>query len=85
MNKVIHIRWILSAPVDQQEVLAISSSLLYALMRIDTHPVEQNLDNQFRQFWEVESLGIMKDEPSMYDKFIQQISFNGQKYQVSLP
>ena len=27
----------------------------------------------------------MKDEPSVYDKFVQQISFNGQRYQVSLP
>ena len=27
----------------------------------------------------------MKDEPSVYDKFVQQISFDGQRYQVSLP
>ena len=27
----------------------------------------------------------MKDEPYVYDKFVQQISFNGQRYQVSLP
>ena len=27
----------------------------------------------------------MKDEPSVYDKFVQKISFDGQRYQVSLP
>ena len=27
----------------------------------------------------------MKDEPSVYGKFVQQISFDGQRHQVSLP
>ena len=27
----------------------------------------------------------MKDEPSVYDKFVQQISFDSQRYHVSLP
>ena len=65
------IGWILSGPVDRQEV--------------NTYHFEQNLDDQLRQFWELESLGIVKDEPSIYDKFVQQISFNVQRYQVSLP
>lgn len=34
-------------------------------LRIDTHPVEQNLDDQLRRFWELESLGITRDEPSV--------------------
>ena len=72
---------ILSGPVDQQDV---SVNLTLTALRIDTHLVERNLDDQLRRFWELESLGIMKDEPSVYDRFVQQISFDGQRYQVSL-
>lgn len=79
------IGWILSGPVDRQEVsVSLTLTATHAL-RIDTHPVEWNLDDQLRRFWELETLGIMKDEPSIYDKFVQQISFDGRRYQVSLP
>ena len=47
--------------------------------------VECNLDNQLKQFWELESLGIMKGESSVYNKFVQNIKFNGQRYEVGLP
>ena len=79
------IGWILSGPVDQQEVSVNLTLTATHTLRIDTYPVEQNLDDQLKRFWELESLGITKDEPSVYDKFVQQISFNGQRYQVSLP
>ena len=75
----------LDGPVDQQEVSVNLTFNATHTLRIDTHPVGQNLDDQLRRFWELESLGIMKDEPSVYDKFVQQISFDGQRYQVSLP
>ena len=83
----IHTRigWILSGPVDRQEVSVNLTLAATHALKIDTHPVEQNLDDQLRRFWELESLGIMKDEPSVYDKFVQRISFDGQRYQVSLP
>ena len=65
--------------------LSQSYTCRHTCTEIDTHPVEQNLDDQLRRFWELESLGIMKDEPFVYDKFVQRISFDGQRYQVSLP
>jgi hypothetical protein len=42
------------------------------------------------EFWmttfdELESLGIVKGELSVYEKFVQRISFDGQRYEVSLP
>ena len=77
--------WILSGPTDRQETSTTLMLTATHALKIDTHPVEQNLDNQLKQFWELESLGIMKNESSVYDKFVQQISFDGQRYQVSLP
>jgi hypothetical protein len=77
--------WILPGPIDQQEVSVNLTLTATHALRIDTHPVERNLDDQLRRFWELESLGIMKDEPSEYDKFVKQISFDGERYRVSLP
>ena len=53
--------------------------------KIDTCTLEPNLDDQLKQFWELESLGITENEASVYDKFVQQIRFDGQRYEVSLP
>ena len=77
--------WILSGPVCRPGVSVNLTLTATHALRIDTHPVEHNLDDQLRRFWELESLGVMKDEPSVYDKFVQQISFDGQRYQVGLP
>ena len=54
-------------------------------LKIDTYCVETSLDNRLSQFWELESLGIMKNETSVYEKFVLQIKLNGQKYEVKLP
>ena len=76
--------WILSGPNDRQETSTTLMLTATHALKIDTHPVEQNLDDQLKHFWELELLGIMKDESSVYDKFVQQISFKGQRHQVSL-
>lgn len=71
---------VLSGPVDQQETSVSLTLTATHTLKIDTYPVEHNLDDQLRRFWELESLGILKGEPSVYEKFIQKISFNGQRY-----
>ena len=45
-----------------------------------------NLSNMSK-CWELESLGVLNDKPSGYDKFTQKISFNGTRYMyvVNLP
>ncbi|ORU90924.1 MAG: hypothetical protein A6F71_08245 [Cycloclasticus sp. symbiont of Poecilosclerida sp. M] len=77
--------WVLSGPTGQQETTVNLAVTPTHALRIDTYPIEQSLDDQLRRFWELESLGIMRDESSVYEKFIQQILFDGQRYQVSLP
>lgn len=54
-------------------------------LRIDACPTEESLDDGLRRFWELESLGIVGNEPSVYEKFVQQINFDGQRYTVALP
>ena len=49
------------------------------------HTVEGNLDDHLKRFWKLESLGVTGDETSVYEKFVQQIRHNGQRYEVSLP
>ena len=81
--------WILSGPVDKQETtVSLMFNSTHAL-QIDDCPTcmdsNQNMDSYLKKIWELESLGIMKEEPSVYEKFTQQISFDGQRYQVCLP
>ena len=48
--------------------------------------MELSLDDRLKRFWDLESLGIViKEESSVYEKFIQRIKFDGNRYKVSLP
>ena len=78
--------WVLSGPVDKQVSVSLMFTSTHAL-KVDSCPMytDRSLDDRLRQFWELESLGIMKEEPSVYEKFTQQVSFDGQQYEVSLP
>ena len=43
------------------------------------------LNNELSWFWELEHIGIQKQEPGVYDKFVQEIKFVDNRYQISLP
>ena len=77
--------WVLSGPTNHQEVAVNLTLTSTHALKIDTCPLEPNLEDRLKQFWELESLGITKNEASVYDKFVQQIRFDGQRYEVSLP
>ena len=77
--------WVLSGPTEPQDVSVNLTLTSTHALKIDDRPVEPTLDDQLKQFWELESLGIMKDEVSVYDKFVQKIRFDGQRYEVNLP
>ena len=76
--------WVLSGPVDQPEGTANLVVASTHTLKVDAYP-EPTLDDRLRSFWDLESLGITKDETSVYEKFVQQIRYNGQRYEVSLP
>ena len=66
--------WILSRPVEQQEVTTNLSLTSVHTLRVDAYPVGSSLDDCLKQFWELESLGRMEGETSMYEKFVQQMA-----------
>lgn len=77
--------WILSGPVEAQVGASYLTVCATHTLKIEACAIEHNLDNQLKQFWELEALGICSDEPSVYDQFMQRITFNGERYEVSLP
>lgn len=44
-----------------------------------------SLDDLIKAFWNLESLGIKQDEPSVYEEFQKKIEFKNGRYEVSLP
>ena len=77
--------WILSGPATNQTPVNLTLSSPIHTLKIDTFKVEPSLDDQLKRFWELESLGIPTDEAPVYEKFLQQIRFDGRRYEVSLP
>lgn len=53
------------------------------IMYLCTHHEKQ--DEQLHQFWELESLGVVDKESSLYEQLKGNVSFDGVKYEISLP
>ena len=51
----------------------------------DQPQVTVNLDEQLKSFWDLESLGIVNEEKTLYDEFKERISFHDGRYKVPLP
>ena len=43
------------------------------------------LTEQLKKFWEIESLGICERETTLYDQFKRNVTFDGTRYEVTLP
>ncbi len=44
-----------------------------------------NMTEQLKKCWDLESIGIRGDESSVYDKFAEEVRFNGERYEEKLP
>ena len=78
--------WILSGPTNHLEVAVNLTLASTHTLKIDAYPsTEPALEDCLRRFWDLESLGIAKEETSVYEKFVQRIKFDGQRYEVCLP
>lgn len=78
--------WILSGPVSQHDVsVNLCATANTHSLKIEAYPAEASLEQQLSKFWDLEALGIQSDETSAYEKFVQQIRFDGKRYEVSLP
>ena len=66
--------WVLSGPIrDNHPIESFVNLTSVHTLHIDTVP---SLDSQLSQFWELESLGIPNQEPSVQTRFESSLSFN---------
>ena len=80
-----HLGWVLSGPVwNAAEQNTLNSQVIHTL-HIQSADSFSHLDSLLKQFWELESLGIKQNEPSVYEAFKQLIQFKNDCYEVSLP
>ena len=79
--------WVLSGPVGStSDNHTIASLPTRHTLHITHSPDSSNsLDNSLKAFWELESLGIKQDKPSVYEEFTKNIEFMNGCYEVSLP
>lgn len=57
------------------------------VLKITNSVVEErnSLEGEIKHFWDLGTLGIKRDEPLVYEKFIEDITHNGERYEVKLP
>ena len=78
--------WILSGPTSHLETSVNLTVASTHALKIDIwFSSDAGLDDCLKSFLDLESLGIAREEPSVYEKFIQKIRFNGCRYEVCLP
>ena len=77
--------WVLSGPADvgMESVVYLSTHTLHTF----THSLTAgtNLDTQLMKFWDLETLGIQRNEPYVYEEFTEMITFKDGRYEVHLP
>ena len=88
--------WVLSGPVpwDQEaqctQCTQTSLTLTHLLMvnegqSKEDEPTKESLENQLSKFWDLENLGILKSEDTVYQNFEEEIKFVDGRYEVKLP
>ena len=80
--------YVLSGPSGRSTTSAVSSVNAVVANTQSSFSVEDEqlaLQYLLQQFWRLESLGIVPNEPSVHELFLQSIKHDGQRYQVNLP
>ena len=78
--------WVLSGPTggvhEETTVNLVSSS---HMLRVDIVAESEGLETELKRFWDLESLGISKEEHPVQQQFTQHIMFKHGRYEVRLP
>ena len=83
--------WVLSGPVlglTLEPTVTCLSTVHMMKVDVSVCSAEQeiaNLENRLQAFWDPKTLGIKECETSVYDNFMESISFNNGCYCVRLP
>ena len=83
--------WVLSGPIDNycEEVRSTTNFAATHVLWVDATTVQDvqntNMTEQLKKCLDLESIGIRGDESSVYDKFAEEVRFNGERYEAKLP
>ncbi|XP_011407350.1 PREDICTED: uncharacterized protein LOC100637140 [Amphimedon queenslandica] len=74
--------WLLSGPV-----ASASTTLVTHVLTCGVRAGQEKLEltEQLKKFWEIESLGICEKESTLYEQLKKNVTFNGTRYEVTLP
>ena len=53
-------------------------------MKVECSEIDP-LTEQVSRFWDLDSIGIKENEPSVYETFVENIKHDGTRYEVNLP
>ena len=78
--------WLLSGPFEDTKVDECSMNLAVThVMKINVDVGDDVLSKQVEKFWELDSVGVIENEKSVYDKFVEDIDYVNHRYEVKLP
>ena len=84
----VHIKlgWVLSGIVGSghAEDLQRNNLVTTHVLKCTTEPGSyEGLEGELKKFWDLESLGVKP--PSVYEEFLEKLTYNGDHYEVHLP
>ena len=81
--------WVLSGPVPGVVAEShMTCSSISHVLTVQTHSSQQELvllEKKLQAFWDLDTLGIKEGEESVYENFLEDVSFCGGRYCVRLP
>ena len=79
--------WIISGQAPALESAPNTANLITHTLKVSTSQREQTgrLERQLRSFWDLESLGIVDSERTLFDQFHDVVKFKDGRYEVQLP
>ena len=80
--------WVLSGPAKEPREETMTNFISTGsshLLRVNSDTEAEDLDAGLKRFWDLESLGILKEEHHVQKQFSQQITFEQGRYEVHLP
>lgn len=75
--------WILSDPVPREDMSSVSTRLETNI--VTSNRSDDSMVEQVKQFWELESIGILPNEGTVNDKFLEYIHQVERRFEVNLP
>ena len=78
--------WVLSGPAQHENTTKVSTNLITThVLKVDSQPTNADLEKELQSFWDLESLGIVGPEKTLYDQFLSTVTTKNNRYEVTLP